>query len=138
MVYWVTSDFANLIAPTDVDLIEVLFNSVQYGGQHVISIILRRGATIAREPIGINQAKVAGFYEAREFYSPNYSERDNRHYLEDKRTTLYWEPMIITDENGRAAVAFFTADVNSRYRIVIEGITPDGYPGTATATFEVK
>lgn len=134
----VPNDYANLIAPTDVDLIEVLFNSVQYGGQHVISIMLRRGATINVEPVGINQAKIAGFYQAREFYSPNYDVKDNRHSLEDKRTTLYWEPMIITDETGRAAVAFFTADVATRYQIVVEGITPDGYPGTGTASFEVK
>ena len=134
----VPADYANLIAPTDVDLIEVLFNSIRYGGQHVVSIMLRRGATVAAEPIGINQAKVAGFYQAREFYSPNYDVKDNRHSLEDKRTTLYWEPMMITDENGRAAVAFFTADLASRYRVVVEGITPDGYPGTATIMFEVK
>lgn len=134
----VPNDYANLIAPTDVDLIEVLFNSVRYGGQHVISIMLRRGATINVEPVGINQAKVAGFYQAREFYSPNYDVKDNRYSLEDKRTTLYWEPMVITDETGRAAVAFYTGDVASRYRVVVEGITPDGYPGTGTVEFEVK
>lgn len=132
------TDYVSMISPTDVDLIEVLFNSTNYGGQHVISIMIRKGASIQVEPIGINQAKIAGFYQAREFYSPNYDVKDNRHYLEDKRTTLYWEPMIITDENGRAGVAFFTADVASRYRVVVEGITADGYPGTGTITFEVK
>jgi hypothetical protein len=128
-----------MIAPTDIDFIEVIHNSVRHGGQHIINIILKNGSIINDiEPVGINQAKIAGFYQAREFYSPNYDVKDDRHNLEDKRTTLYWEPMIITDENGRAAVAFFTADVASRYRVVVEGITPDGYPGTGTTTFEVK
>lgn len=131
-------DYVNMISPTDVDLIEVLFNSVQFAGMHVISITLRSGASISVEPIGINQAKYRGFYQAREFYSPRYDVKDNRHQLEDKRTTLHWEPIVITDENGRAAVTFFTADVASRYRILIEGITPDGYPGTGTGTFEVR
>lgn len=136
----VSTDYVNMISPTDVDLIEVLFNSVQYGGQHVISIHLKNGSSIGTnyEAIGVNQIKLAGFYEAREFYSPNYDAKDDRQALEDKRTTLFWEPMIVTDENGRAAVAFFTADVASRYRVVIEGITSDGYPGTVSTTFEVK
>lgn len=131
-------DYVNMISPTDVDLIEVLFNSVQFAGMHVISITLRSGASISVEPIGINQAKYPGFYQAREFYSPRYDVKDNRHQLEDKRTTLHWEPIVITDEHGRAAVTFFTADVASRYRMVIEGITPDGYPGAGTGSFEVR
>lgn len=135
----VTTDFVNAISPTDVDLIEVLFNSVQYGGQHVISIILRDGSSVRDyEVVGVNQVKTRGFYQAREFYSPNYDVNDNRHSLEDKRTTLFWEPMMMTDLEGRAAVAFFTGDVPSRYRVVIEGVTADGYPGTASTTFEVK
>lgn len=128
-----------VISPTDVDFIEVLHNAVRYGGGTVINVILKNGSITGNyDPIGINQVKYPGFYQAREFYSPRYDVKDNRHYFEDKRTTLFWEPMVVTDENGRAAVAFFTADVASRYRIVIEGITPDGYPGTGTSTFEVK
>lgn len=133
------ADAIAFIAPTDVDFIEVIHNSVRHEGQHVVNIILKDGSSMSDyAPVGVNQAKHPGFYQAREFYSPNYDVKDNRHSLEDKRTTLYWEPMIITDENGRAAVAFFTADVASRYRVVVEGITPDGYPGTGTMTFEVK
>lgn len=127
------------IAPTDVDFVEVIYNSVQHEGLHVINIILKNGSTIGNyEPVGVNRAKIAGFYQAREFYSPNYGESDLRHQLADKRTTLFWEPMIITNEFGRAGVAFYTADIASRYRIVMEGITADGYPGTATVVFEVK
>ena len=125
-----------MMSPSDVEFIEVLPNSVQYGGS-AINIVLKAGAW-DREAIGVNQAKYPGFYQAREFYSPQYDVKDNRHSLEDKRTTLFWEPMLVTDPAGRAAIAFYTNDVASRYRIVIEGITADGYPGTATTTFEVK
>jgi hypothetical protein len=129
-------NFVSLYSPADVDYIQVLTNSVLYGG-NVINIILKEGGGTP-ETIGVNQIKHPGFYQGREFYSPNYDVKENRHSFDDKRTTLFWEPMIVTDENGRAAVAFFTADIASRYRVVIEGITADGYPGTATTTFEVK
>jgi hypothetical protein len=129
-------DVVGMMSPSDVEFIEVLPNSALYGGS-AINIILRQGAW-DRETIGVNQVKYPGFYQAREFYSPQYDVKDNRHSLEDKRTTLFWEPMMMTDPEGRAAIAFYTGDVASRYRVVIEGITADGYPGTATTTFEVK
>jgi hypothetical protein len=108
-----------------------------YGANSVINVVLKIGAW-DRVPIGVNQAKYPGFYSTREFYSPRYDVKDDRHNLLDKRTTLFWEPMMLTDANGRAALSFYTGDVASRYRIVIEGITADGYPGTGTITFEVK
>lgn len=129
-------EIVGMMAPTDVEYIEVLPNSARYGGS-AINIILRAGAWDS-EAIGVNQVKYPGFYQAREFYSPNYDVKDNLHSLEDKRTTLFWEPMMMTDAAGRAAVAFYTGDVASRYRVVIEGITIDGYPGTASTIFEIK
>jgi hypothetical protein len=129
-------NFVSLYSPADVDYIQVLTNSVLYGG-NVINIILKEGGGTP-ETIGVNQIKHPGFYQGREFYSPQYDVKDNRHSFEDKRTTLFWEPMMMTDQAGRSAIAFYTGDVASRYRVVIEGITADGYPGTATTTFEVK
>ncbi|MDR2472667.1 MAG: hypothetical protein LBD53_03745, partial [Tannerella sp.] len=45
----------------------------------------------------------------------------------DLRTTIYWNPDVKITE-GRAAFKFYTADVNSRYRIIIEGVTNTGKP----------
>lgn len=123
----------------DIDQIETtkVFTPASKYPQNLINIIVKPGAWHV-DIIGMNQVKYSGFYKAREFYSPNYSRPNDDLKIPDKRTTLYWEPMLNTDEHGRAAVSFFTADVESRYRIVIEGITADGYPGTASTTFEVK
>lgn len=130
-------DMVGMVSAADVEYIQVLPNSALYGGS-AINVILRRGAMLREESIGVNRLKYPGFYQAKEFYSPRYDVPDNRHSIEDKRTTLFWEPMMTTDQAGRGAVAFFTNDIPSRYRVVIEGITSDGYPGTATTTFEVK
>jgi hypothetical protein len=131
-------EMLNMMAPTDVEKIEVLRNGAAlYGAYSVINVVLKSGAFDRAPTIGVNQAKYPGFYQAREFYSPRYDIPDDRHNRPDQRTTLFWEPMVMTDENGRAGVAFYTSDKSSRYRVVMEGITPDGYPGTATLTFEV-
>jgi hypothetical protein len=127
-----------ILEAEDVDMIETskTFTVSSKYPQDVINIMLKPGSYDV-DIMGMNQVKYAGFYNAREFYSPRYDAAPQRQ-LPDKRTTLYWEPMLETDEHGKVAVSFYTADVASRYRIVIEGITADGYPGTASATFEVK
>jgi len=133
-----TPDMVGMMSPTDIEGIELIRGgAVMYGASSVINLVLRAGAW-DRVPIGMNQAKYPGFYQAREFYSPRYDVPNDRHNLPDKRTTLFWEPMIETDRDGTIAISFYTADVASRYRIIMEGISHDGYPGTATQTFEVK
>lgn len=126
------------LSPSNIELIEIFQNGfARSAGMPALNFVTRTNIN-EREPIGITQIRYSGFYHAREFYSPRYDVPQDRHSVDDKRTTLYWEPMVQTDNHGRAAVSFFTADVNSTYRIVMEGITPDGYAGTATQTFRVE
>jgi TonB-dependent Receptor Plug Domain len=135
----VEADFISTISPTEIDYVEILGpgSASRYGGTSALNIVPKAGGG-TRETIGVNSAKYPGFYQSREFYSPRYDVPDNRHSFDDKRTTLFWMPILETDENGRAAVSFFTADAASSYRIVMEGITYDGYPGTASSTFKVE
>lgn len=132
-----SQEMVSLMSPNDIEMIEIVRGSVMYGGGPAINLVLKANAW-DREAIGISQASYPGFYREREFYSPRYDVPETRHQLEDKRTTLFWEPVLETDQTGKAGIAFFTADVASRYRVVVEGITADGYPGTATCIFEVK
>jgi hypothetical protein len=126
------------IPPTNIEYIEKLYNGgAIFENAPVLNFVTKSNAS-NYETVGISRLKCAGFYMAREFYSPRYDIPSERHSVADKRTTLYWEPMVETDSLGRAAVSFFSADAASRYRIVMEGITPDGCPGTTTMTFVVK
>jgi hypothetical protein len=134
-----SAEVVSTISPNDVHAVEVMTNmGALYGiNGAVVNVILKESA-FDRVAIGVNQVKYPGFYQAREFYSPNYEVADDRHNLPDKRTTLFWEPMVETDATGKIAIGFYTADQSSRYRVVVEGITPDGYPGVGTMLFEVK
>lgn len=129
--------FLETITPSSIDYIERIdVGSILFANHPVLNFVTK--SHFVDETIGMSRIKWSGFYRAREFYSPRYDVPNERHSVADKRTTLYWEPVIETDSAGRVAVSFFTADVASRYRIVMEGITPDGCPGTATLTFNVK
>lgn len=70
--------------------------------------------------------KMKGFSVPDEFYSPDYS----RQALpkEDHRRTLYWNPTVKLDENGRATVSFYNNSSKSLLQIRAEGWAPDGTP----------
>ncbi|RZL50974.1 MAG: carboxypeptidase regulatory-like domain-containing protein [Pedobacter sp.] len=58
-------------------------------------------------------------YIAKEFYSPKYAVKDNS--VQDYRSTIFWDANVVTDENGKAKISFYTADKPSTYTIKVEG-----------------
>ncbi len=71
------------------------------------------------------------------FYSPKYGVNiDPNSEKSDQRITLHWDPKIDINE-GKNITPFWTNDVPSTYRIVVQGLTDDGIPFTATEIFEV-
>jgi len=72
------------------------------------------------------------------FRSPDYSVpalRDSR--IPDFRNTLYWNPDIRTDKQGKAAVEFYTSDETGNYTVLVEGFTPGGASGKAVTSLAV-
>jgi hypothetical protein len=47
----------------------------------------------------------------------------------DLRSTIHWEPNLITDENGKATVSFFSADKPADYTVIMEGTDLEGNIG---------
>src|SRR5690606_24862412 len=116
-------------------------NTAQFGSRGAngaIAIYTRRGSLSYGGPAaGIARYQLQGYSIAREFYSPKYDVPLEEHNLPDIRNTLYWNPSVTTDKQGRAQVTFFTSDVVSEYRVVVQGISTDGIPGWNEFHFEV-
>jgi len=70
--------------------------------------------------------EIPGFYQAREFFSPDYSRKKPEDLFPDYRTTLHWEPHVLVTAEKSTKVDFYTSDNKGRYLIKIEGITDDG------------
>jgi hypothetical protein len=61
------------------------------------------------------------------FISPDYSSaamKKNR--IPDFRNTLYWNPSVKPNQDGKARVEFWSSDNKADYLINIQGITQDG------------
>ncbi len=79
-----------------------------------------------------------GYYKTKEFYSPRYDGPQNNAAIPDLRSTIYWNPNIITDKDGKASIDYFNADGKGIYRIVVEGIDSDGNLGRVVYRYRVE
>ena len=68
----------------------------------------------------------------KQFYKPKYTVKNNVGRLPDLRSTIDWEPNIVTDKNGEATVSFYAADRPTTYTIIIEGTDFNGNLGFKT------
>jgi hypothetical protein len=73
--------------------------------------------------------KPVQFAITRQFYRPRYTVK-TPDVLKDQRSTIHWEPLVITDKEGKAAVSFFTSDKPSNYTIIMEGSDMNGNIGS--------
>ena len=105
------------------------FESMAAGmGSETGAIILHVKDINAREKFLINsmaEVVVPGYAEPAEFYAPDYSVSNDKN-KRDNRTTIAWVPQLQSNSLGDASISFWTADRQSDYRVVIEGITSDG------------
>ena len=60
-----------------------------------------------------------------EFYAPEYPDGPIKGDV-DYRRTLYWNPALTTDTEGKAEVTFYNNSYTKHIKISAEGITPQG------------
>ncbi|MEJ0032502.1 MAG: carboxypeptidase-like regulatory domain-containing protein [Bacteroidota bacterium] len=74
----------------------------------------------------LQSVRMLGYSIAKEFTSPDYSEHTNGDDRADYRSTIYWNPLLVSDGKEPLVVSFYAADIPTTYRIVVEGVTADG------------
>jgi hypothetical protein len=79
-----------------------------------------------------------GFYKTKVFYSPKYLNTTQSQQIFDRRSTIYWNPEVVTDKTGAAIFDFYNADGRGDYRVIVEGIDGDGNIGRTILHYAVK
>jgi TonB-dependent SusC/RagA subfamily outer membrane receptor len=124
------------ISPQQVDRIEILKGAATTasfglrGANGVILIYTRRGLDHIdnTRSQGYEGIRLPGFSYVKEFYSPSYDVPEEEHVIPDKRTTLYWNPSVVTNNLGKAEVEFFNSDDARTLQVEIQGVTDFGDP----------
>jgi len=75
---------------------------------------------------GVRKTWLDGYSQVKEFYSPNYSILPPE---EDYRRTLYWNPAVKTDKDGKVLIQFYNNSSCKSFSISAEAITPQGAMG---------
>jgi TonB-dependent SusC/RagA subfamily outer membrane receptor len=124
----------HMINPYDVAQVDVLKNAGNTaifgsrGGNGVIVVFTKEGKIgFKPKPFHIKIIQPLGFQKPLEFYAPKYdSERSKNSNKPDFRTTIHWQPSVQADESGTASFSFYTADTETTYSVIIEGLSSDG------------
>lgn len=79
-----------------------------------------------------------GFSKQRDFYSPKYVNAAATYNFNDLRSTIYWNPKVVTDASGALSLEFYNADGKGTYKAVIEGVDKNGNVGRYVYRYTVK
>ena len=129
-------DILQRIDASTVDRVEISSSiNVLYGSQGVngvISVYTKEGVNSAQgnskrsKPLQV--IVIEGYARPRSYITPNY-ELQSQTEIADYRSTLYWNPTVQTPyETGQATISFFSSDLETSYRVVVEGVTEFNVP----------
>lgn len=75
---------------------------------------------------GMESTILGGYSRFKEFYNPVY-EKGSTSYELDSRSTLYWNPYVLTNKKApRYKIEFYNNDVSKKLQVVVEGINAEG------------
>ncbi|HAU52099.1 MAG TPA: hypothetical protein DCW66_02710 [Sphingobacterium sp.] len=124
-------DMINTADIASVEVLRSIGNTAiygMYGGSGVIVITSKSGDAISSSytPTGIVTITPKGLYVPRTFFKPQYDATIQNKLTRDLRTTIAWEPNLITPKDGKTHFEFFTSDEPGTYKLTVEGISMDG------------
>jgi len=139
----VETNYLNNIDPKTVESVEIFLNN---GITNIGSLNNTKGVLVINskkipkgEKISLAELKnlipqkniitisPMGYAKERQFYIPKYLVARTAMEVPDYRTTVYWNPKIITDKaTGKVSFEFYNSDGKGTYKAVIEGLDIDG------------
>ncbi len=145
----------NSIIPSDIEAIEIFLRdelgtvSRMYQNDGVVSIMTKKKDQSKQPRMSLAEIESMlpktnviemvplGYVKERQFYSPRYDTPDSKN-TNDYRTTIYWNPDVVLDDEGNATLNFYNGDGNGRYKVVVEGQDETGNAGRAVYYYNVK
>ena len=122
------------VSAADIAYVKVLrppfMGGIGGGAGGAIAVYTRRGSERQPEPgsLGLNKTIIVGYNSVKQFYSPDYQDLTvSANTPSDFRSTLYWNPFVLTDGNRqKLKFTFYNNDITKAFRIVLEGVNEIG------------
>jgi hypothetical protein len=135
-----------VIAGLDPELVERIdaVKSRYFVGEYLllglVNVITKAG-DFSNVPLPEQAVRLAwqAFGPVKAFTAPEYTDKlkkDSR--IPDFRNTLYWNPSVLTGNEGNARVRFWTSDFRSDFEVVVEGVAEGGEVISVRKVFTVE
>jgi len=99
------------------------------GSGGAIAIYTKRGSSNKGGNInskGMENVVLGGYSVFKEFFHPEY-DKPTASFEADNRTTLYWNPYVLTNKRSpRVRLEFYNNDISKKLQIVLEGMNANG------------
>ncbi|MCX6334636.1 MAG: hypothetical protein NT092_10080 [Bacteroidia bacterium] len=127
---------ASIIGDMNPDLVEQIdivwgvYMVDEYMFHGIVNVITRTGDLSAVDlPANALRLSYRISEPVETFLSPDYSSDEKRqNRIPDFRNTLYWNPAITPDADGKIKIDFWSSDYATDYVINVQGISPGGEP----------
>ena len=133
VVYEDDNDILTMIQTSDMSSLSLLRGADaailgSRGSAGAIVITLKDGKDIPARPAqGIITCTPLGYSDSVEFYHPTYDTPEKKNdQRSDLRSTIYWNPTLQLDANGKATIEYYTPDSTAPEDIIIEGVDKNG------------
>lgn len=148
-------DYLNGVSPADVESVEVFYNDGLSGinkMNNTNGVLVIIGKKVKKVQMSAAEIRaffapqysaqniiLRGYSQSLAFYAPKYDPtRPATSFGGDLRSTIYWNPKIVTDKTGNATFDFYNSDGKGSYRAIIEGIDSDGNIGRYLYRYKVQ
>jgi hypothetical protein len=98
------------------------------GERHIPIYIYPYDNYMMRTLSGVRYTFFDGYSKARDFFDKQANKENDLPEGYEHRRTLYWNPDVKTDEEGKTSVSFFNIGLRRKIDICAEGLTKNGIP----------
>ena len=138
--------------PNDIEAITILKDATAtalYGARAVNGVVIIETKRYTTEKIEFDlttkyyytthalRAAGMAYSVVRRFYAPQYQSTEVSEKT-DFRETIYWNPVVQTDKNGKAIIEFYNSDASTTFRAIAEGIGYNGKAGRTETTYAAQ
>lgn len=140
-VMTMNTDFFMNLDPKNVHSIKVVNTQSklkQMGalGRNGIVLVTSKKVEMDKVKAGSNMVSLMGLSKAVNFRNVRHPQTKAER-MPDFRSTIFWDPSVKTDQNGKALVSFEASDDVGPVRISVAGVTADGRPFSGSVVVDV-
>jgi hypothetical protein len=135
------TDYFLQLKPADVISVKVVrtiskLNRFGTMGRNGIVLVHTKGIDHKKLKSENTLISVKGLNKAIPFHVPSHSASTDQR-VPDFRSTLYWNPSVITNARGEGVISFSASDDAGNFLIRVQGITSDGRPFSQLDSLQV-